>query len=74
MCNGCTFVSSKLLLVLQRGHVAHLFLCFLGGLGDQEDLGGQVVQQVQPGLGHPDQNQTTTTENKNKSRTIREEI
>lgn len=71
LCSGCTFGSltheKKLLPARQQGHVAHLFLCFQGGLGDRGDLGDQEDQQVQPGLGHPDQNK----QNK-KNRRIRE--
>lgn len=55
-CRGMT--KTKPLLVLQRGHGVHLFLCFQGGRVDQGDPGGQEVQQVQLDLGHPEQNKT----------------
>lgn len=52
---------TKPLLVLQRGHEVHLFLCFQGGRVDLEDPGGQEDQQVQFGLGHPEWNKTKKT-------------
>lgn len=53
---------TKLLLVLQRGRGVRLFLCFQGGLVDQGDLGGQEDQQVQLGLGHPEQIKTSNNQ------------
>lgn len=53
---------TKPLLVLQWGHEVHLFLCFQGGHVVQGDPGGQEDQQVQLGLGHPEQNKTKNDE------------
>lgn len=59
LCSVCAFGTvaheERLLPALQQGHVAHPCQCSQGGLGDQGDLGDQEDQQVQLGLGHPDE-------------------
>ncbi len=69
MCMGCIVLSSgcafgtaaheeKFLPTLQQGHVAHPCRCSQGGLGDRGDLEDREDQQVQPGLGHPEEKKT----------------
>ena len=65
---GCTFGTlmheERLLPALQQGHGARLCLCSQEGHGDQEDLGDQGDQPVQPGPDHPYEKKNPKKQNK----------